>query len=234
VLSHVDVKIDRGQTIALVGPSGAGKSTFTDLLLRFYDPSEGFITIDGRDLRDLEIASYRSLFGVVAQENLLFNDTIASNIIYGRERITRKQMIAAAEAANAAEFIATLPNGYETLVGDRGIRLSGGQRQRIAIARAIVHQPEILILDEATSSLDTVSERQVQAAIDQVVQGRTSVIIAHRLSTVLHAEKIIVLENGQILDEGRHAELYERCALYKRLCDLQFHIDEAPLAQAES
>jgi subfamily B ATP-binding cassette protein MsbA len=234
VLSHVDVKIDRGQTIALVGPSGAGKSTFTDLLLRFYDPSEGFITIDGRDLRDLEIASYRSLFGVVAQENLLFNDTIASNIIYGRARITRKQMIAAAEAANAAEFIATLPNGYETLVGDRGIRLSGGQRQRIAIARAIVHQPEILILDEATSSLDTVSERQVQAAIDQVVQGRTSVIIAHRLSTVLHAEKIIVLENGQILDEGRHAELYERCALYKRLCDLQFHIDEAPLAQAES
>jgi ABC-type multidrug transport system fused ATPase/permease subunit len=143
-------------------------------------------------------------------------------------------MIAATEAANAAEFIGALPNGYETLVGDRGIRLSGGQRQRIAIARAIVHQPEILILDEATSSLDTESERQVQAAIDQVVQGRTSVIIAHRLSTVLHAQKIIVLENGRILDEGGHAELYERCSLYKRLCDLQFHIDEAPKAQAAS
>jgi subfamily B ATP-binding cassette protein MsbA len=234
VLSHVDVEIDRGQTVALVGPSGAGKSTFTDLLMRFYDPSEGLITIDGRDLCNLEIASYRSLFGVVAQENLLFNDTIASNIIYGREGITREQMIAAAEAANASEFIGSLPNAYETLVGDRGIRLSGGQRQRIAIARAIVHQPEILILDEATSSLDTESERQVQAAIDQVVQGRTSVIIAHRLSTVLHAEKIIVLENGRILDEGRHTELYERCTLYKRLCDLQFHIDEAPLARVAS
>jgi ABC-type multidrug transport system fused ATPase/permease subunit len=234
VLSHVDVEIDRGQTVALVGPSGAGKSTFTDLLMRFYDPSEGLITIDGRDLCNLEIASYRSLFGVVAQENLLFNDTIASNIIYGREGITREQMIAAAEAANASEFIGSLPNAYETLVGDRGIRLSGGQRQRIAIARAIVHQPEILILDEATSSLDTESERQVQAAIDQVVQGRTSVIIAHRLSTVLHAEKIIVLENGRILDEGRHTELYERCTLYKRLCDLQFHIDETPLARVAS
>lgn len=234
VLGHVDVEIDRGRTVALVGPSGAGKSTFTDLLLRFYDPSEGSITIDGKDLRDLQIAPYRSLFGVVAQENLLFNDTIASNIIYGREGISREQMVAAAEAANAAEFIENLPQGYDTFVGDRGIRLSGGQRQRIAIARAIVHQPEILIMDEATSSLDTESERQVQAAIDKVVQGRTSLIIAHRLSTVLHADRIIVLENGRILDQGKHAALYERCTLYRRLCDLQFHMGEAPLAQVAS
>ena len=233
VLSEVNIEIHRGQTIALVGPSGAGKSTFTDLLLRFYDPSEGTVRIDGQDLRELQIAAYRSLFGVVAQENLLFNDTIANNIIYGREGISREQMQAAATAANAKEFIENLPNGYETLVGDRGIRLSGGQRQRIAIARAIVHQPEILILDEATSSLDTESERQVQAAIDRVVQGRTSIVIAHRLSTVLHADKIIVLDAGQVLDQGQHSELYARCTLYKRLCDLQFHMDEVPSAQVE-
>jgi len=231
VLSHINIEIGRGQTIALVGPSGAGKSTFTDLLLRFYDPSEGSITIDGHDLRNLQIANYRSLFGVVAQENLLFNETIASNISYGREGISREQMATAAEAANAAEFIEALPNSYETLVGDRGIRLSGGQRQRIAIARAIVHRPEILILDEATSSLDTESERLVQAAIDRVVQGRTSVVIAHRLSTVLHADRIIVLENGHVLDNGQHNELYARCALYRRLCDLQFKMDEEPLVR---
>jgi len=231
VLSEVNIEIHRGQTIALVGPSGAGKSTFTDLLLRFYDPSEGTVSIDGQDLRELQIASYRSLFGVVAQENLLFNETIANNIVYGREGISRGQMQAAAVAANAKEFIENLPSGYETLVGDRGIRLSGGQRQRIAIARAIAHQPEILIMDEATSSLDTESERQVQAAIDRVVQGRTSIVIAHRLSTVLHADKIIVLDAGQVLDQGQHSELYARCTLYKRLCDLQFHMDEVPSTQ---
>ncbi|MEX1248253.1 MAG: ABC transporter ATP-binding protein [Anaerolineales bacterium] len=225
VLSGVNVEIQQGQTVALVGPSGAGKSTFTDLLLRFYDPTAGAISIDGQDLRDLRVDAYRGLFGVVAQENLLFNETIANNIAYGREGISREQIKAAAEVANAAEFIEATPLGYETLVGDRGIRLSGGQRQRIAIARAIVHQPEILILDEATSSLDTESERLVQAAIDRVIQGRTSVVVAHRLSTVIHADKIIVMQGGVVLDLGRHDELFTRNELYKRLCELQFQID---------
>ncbi|MDO8311306.1 MAG: ABC transporter ATP-binding protein, partial [Sideroxyarcus sp.] len=182
VLSEVDIEIGRGQTVALVGPSGAGKSTFTDLLLRFYDPTGGVITIDGKDLRDIQTESYRRLFGVVAQESLLFNETLTNNIAYGRDGISQAQIEAAAEVANAAEFIEAMPKGYQTFVGDRGIRLSGGQRQRIAIARAVVHQPEILILDEATSSLDTESERLGQTAIDNVVQGRTSVVIAHRLS----------------------------------------------------
>jgi subfamily B ATP-binding cassette protein MsbA len=167
----------------------------------------------------------------VAQENLLFNETIANNIAYGREGIPLTAIKEAAETANAAEFIEAMAEGYDTFVGDRGIRLSGGQRQRIAIARAIVHEPQILILDEATSSLDTESERLVQAAMDRVIQGRTSVIIAHRLSTVIHADKIVVLQNGQILDQGRHDELFGRCDLYQRLCELQFQFDESRLAK---
>lgn len=225
VLDGVGIEIERGKTVALVGPSGAGKSTFTDLLLRFYDPTGGEVFIDGKNIRRLQIDSYRRLFGVVGQENLLFNETIANNIAYGRDGLSREQIIAAAQIANAAEFIETMPLGYETLVGDRGIRLSGGQRQRIAIARAVVHQPEILILDEATSSLDTEAERLVQTAIDKVVLGRTAVVIAHRLSTVIHADKIVVLENGRVLDQGRHQELFERCDLYRRLCQLQFRTD---------
>jgi len=226
VLREMDVEIARGQTVALVGPSGAGKSTFTDLLLRFYDPTNGEIGIDGQDIRDFDVESYRRLFGVVAQENLLFNDTVANNITYGRNGIEREEIMAAAEVASAAEFIRAMPKGYDTMVGDRGIRLSGGQRQRIAIARAIVHQPEVLIMDEATSSLDTESERLVQAAIDRVIEGRTAVVIAHRLSTVIHADKIIVLEEGRVLDVGKHPELFERCDLYRRLCELQFQMNE--------
>lgn len=231
VLKQINIEIERGQTVALVGPSGAGKSTLTDLLLRFYDPTTGTVSIDGQDLRETQIDSYRRLFGVVAQENLLFNETIANNIAYGREGIPLTAIKEAAEVANAAEFIETMAEGYDTFVGDRGIRLSGGQRQRIAIARAIVHEPQILILDEATSSLDTESERLVQAAMDRVIQGRTSVIIAHRLSTVIHADKIVVLQNGQILDQGRHDELFGRCDLYRRLCELQFQFDESKIAK---
>jgi ABC-type multidrug transport system fused ATPase/permease subunit len=182
-------------------------------------------------LRQTSIESYRRLFGVVAQENLLFNETLANNIAYGREGITLAAIKEAAEVANAAEFIETMVKGYETFVGDRGIRLSGGQRQRIAIARAIVHEPEILILDEATSSLDTESERLVQAAMDRVIQGRTSVIIAHRLSTVIHADKIIVLQDGKVLDQGRHNELFDRCELYKRLCEMQFQFNDGRTAK---
>lgn len=222
VLRDVSLTIERGKMLALVGPSGAGKSTLTDLLLRFYDPTAGTLNIDGVDLREIHIEPYRRLFGVVAQENLLFNASIAENIAYGRKEVSVEQIKAAAEVANAAEFIEQLPKGYETLVGDRGIRLSGGQRQRVAIARAIVHRPEILILDEATSSLDTESERLVQAAIDRVIRETTAIVVAHRLSTVLHADKIVVLENGRVLDQGKHEELFERCALYKRLCQLQF------------
>ncbi len=231
VLKQINIEIERGQTVALVGPSGAGKSTLTDLLLRFYDPTTGTVSIDGQDLRETQIESYRRLFGVVAQENLLFNETIANNIAYGREGIPLTAIKEAAEVANAAEFIETMTEGYDTFVGDRGIRLSGGQRQRIAIARAIVHEPQILILDEATSSLDTESERLVQAAMDRVIQGRTSVIIAHRLSTVIHADKIVVLQNGQILDQGRHDELFGRCDLYRRLCELQFQFNDSKLAK---
>jgi subfamily B ATP-binding cassette protein MsbA len=225
VLRNVTIEIKRGETVALVGPSGGGKSTLTDLLLRFYDPSSGNIFIDGTNIRDLQTDSYRRLFGVVTQETLLFNDTVAKNIAYGRNGITKEQIESAAEVANATEFIAEMPDGYQTLVGDRGIRISGGQRQRIAIARAVVHQPEILIMDEATSSLDTESERLVQNAIDRVIQGRTSVVIAHRLSTVINADKIIILQDGRVLDQGRHAELLQRCDLYKRLCELQFQMN---------
>ncbi|KAA3646406.1 MAG: ABC transporter ATP-binding protein [Chloroflexi bacterium] len=225
VLQNVNVEIKRGQVVALVGPSGAGKSTMTDLLMRFYDPTEGKITLDGINLKELDVKSYRSLFGVVAQENLLFNAPIEDNITYGRDGITQENIREAALVANADEFIRELPKGYETLVGDRGIRVSGGQRQRIAIARAIVHRPPILILDEATSALDTESERQVQAAIDRVIEDTTAIVIAHRLSTVIHADKIVVLEAGKVVDQGKHEELLGRCALYQHLVELQFHLN---------
>lgn len=224
VLSDLNIEIKSGQMVALVGPSGAGKSTLTDLLMRFYDPTRGSISIDGVNLRDLKIEEYRRLFGVVAQENLLFNATIYENIAYGRDNISTDQSHKAARIANAFEFIEQMQKGFETIVGDRGIRLSGGQRQRIAIARAVVHNPKILILDEATSSLDTQSERLVQDAIDHVIQETTAIVVAHRLSTVMHADKIIVFENGKVLDQGKHDELFDRSPLYKKLCELQFNL----------
>ncbi len=234
VLQNIDFEIRRGGTTALVGPSGSGKSTITDLLLRFYDPNSGFILFDGQNIREFELDSYRRLFGVVAQDSILFNATVAENIAYADTQVGRKDVEAASKIANAEEFILELPEGYDTYVGDRGVRLSGGQRQRIAIARAIVRNPEILILDEATSSLDTDSERKVQAAIDRVVNTTTAVVIAHRLSTIENADTIIVLDKGQIIDIGKHEELMLRCNLYARLARLQFGLKEDDEIKIES
>jgi subfamily B ATP-binding cassette protein MsbA len=222
VLSGVSLEIRRGEMVALVGPSGAGKSTLADLLLRLYDPVAGRIAMDGRDIRAFEQASYRRLFGVVSQEALLFNATIRENIAYGRDTVTDDDVVQAAKAANAHEFITGFPDGYDTLVGDRGVRLSGGQRQRVAIARAIVARPAILILDEATSALDSESERLVQQAIERVTHGTTSIVIAHRLSTVLHADKIVVIDGGGVEAIGRHADLLGTSDTYNRLYRLQF------------
>ncbi|OLB07577.1 MAG: hypothetical protein AUH14_03210 [Candidatus Rokubacteria bacterium 13_2_20CM_69_15_1] len=227
VLSGVSFAIAKGDVVALVGPSGAGKSTLADLLLRLYDPVLGAITIDGRDLRTLQQASYRRLFGVVSQEALLFNATIRENIAYGRDGVSDADVVRAAQIANAHDFITELPEGYSTVVGDRGIRLSGGQRQRVAIARAIVGKPQILILDEATSSLDSESERLVQLAIDRVIQGTTSIVIAHRLSTVMRADKIVVVNRGTVEAVGTHAELLTTNESYARLYRLQFAEVEA-------
>ena len=222
VLEHVTFDVKKGEVVALVGPSGAGKSTLADLLLRFYDPVAGVITIDGRDLRTLRQESYRRLFGVVSQEALLFNATIRENIAYGREGVADAEIERAARIANADGFIGELPERYDTVVGDRGIRLSAGQRQRVAIARAILRRPAILVLDEATSALDSESERLVQQAIDRVIRDATSVVIAHRLSTVLHADRIVVLNDKRVEAVGRHADLLDRSETYTRLYRLQF------------
>jgi subfamily B ATP-binding cassette protein MsbA len=222
VLDHVSVEIGKGECVALVGPSGVGKSTLADLLLRLYDPVAGRITIDGRDVRTLQQERYRRLFGVVSQEALLFNATIRENIAYGREGLSEAEIVRAARIANAHEFVMELPDGYDAVVGDRGVRLSGGQRQRVAIARAVAGRPAILILDEATSSLDSESERLVQQAIDRVTRGTTSIVIAHRLSTVLHADRIVVLGRGGVEAIGRHPELLATSETYGRLYRLQF------------
>jgi len=227
VLSGVSLEIEKGEVVAFVGPSGAGKSTLADLVLRLYDPLEGSISIDGRDLRTLRQAPYRRLFGVVSQEALLFNATIRENIAYGRDEVSEEDIVRAALIANAHDFIVTLPDGYDTAVGDRGTRLSGGQRQRVAIARAIVANPPILILDEATSSLDSESERLVHRAIDRVIQGTTSIVIAHRLSTVMRADKIVVVNRGSVEATGRHAELLATNETYARFYRLQFTQSES-------
>ncbi len=227
VLHHVSFEIRKGEMVALVGPSGVGKSTLADLILRLYDRIEGSITIDGHDLRTLRQESYHRLFGVVSQEALLFNATIRENIAYGRTGIAEADLIRAATIANAHTFIIEFTDGYDTVAGDRGIRLSSGQRQRIAIARAIVGRPAVLILDEATSSLDTESERLVQQAIDRVIRGTTSIVIAHRLSTVLHADKIVVMSQGRVEAVGRHPDLLTTSETYSRLYRLQFSEAEA-------
>lgn len=222
VLKNVNLNIQRGQMVALVGQSGAGKSTITDLILRFYDPQEGRITVDGVDLRSLDLPTYRRMIGVVSQDSILFNASVAENIAYPEKALDMARVRQAARVANAREFIERLVNGYDALVGDRGVLLSGGQKQRITIARAVYHNPRILILDEATSALDTEAERQVQQAIDNIIKDTTAVVIAHRLSTVIHADNIVVMDEGRIVDQGKHAELYERCKEYKHFCDLQF------------
>ena len=226
-LDDVSFDIERAQIMGLIGPNGAGKTTVFNCITRIYHPNSGSITIDGRDLRTLKQAAYRRLFGVVSQEALLFNATVRDNVAYGRERATDAEIVRAARIANAHEFIVEFPDGYDTVVGDRGIRLSGGQRQRVAIGRGILRDPPVLILDEATSSLDSESERLVQQAIDRVIQGTTSIVIAHRLSTVLHADKIVVLNRGTVEAIGRHAELLATNETYARLYRLQFSEVEA-------
>ena len=222
VLRGIDLEIRRGEIVALVGPSGAGKSTLVDLLPRFYDPTAGRILLDGMDLRELSLKDLRGLLGVVMQETLLFHDTVRNNIAYANPEAPDSALEAAAHAANALDFIRALPEGFDTVLGERGLRLSGGERQRIAIARAVLKDPPILILDEATSSLDNTSERLVQEALYRLMHDRTTIVIAHRLSTVRHADRIVVLAGGEIVEEGAHAELLARRGLYKQLYDLQF------------
>ena len=222
VLNNINFKINKGEIFALVGPSGAGKSTLVDLIPRFYDTLSGSIKIDGKDIKDLELKSLRSLMGIVTQETFLFDDTVKANISYGVENISDDEIKDASKAANAHEFIKKLPDGYNTIIGERGVSLSGGQKQRIAIARAIVKNPPILILDEATSSLDSESEKYVQSAIENLMSERTVFVIAHRLSTVHNANKILVLENGQIVQEGKHDDLINVDGLYKQLHKMQF------------
>ncbi len=221
ILNDINVDIPAGSVLALVGETGSGKSTMANILARFYDPTDGKVLIDGIDLKEMEISSLRRLVGVVSQQTILFNDTIAYNISYGTKGATQKEIEAAAKMANAHEFIASDPDGYERVVGEKGFVLSGGERQRIAIARAILKNPPILILDEATSALDTVTERLVQDAINKVMEGRTVFAIAHRLSTVKHADQILLLDGGNVVERGTHDELIAKDAHYKKLCDMQ-------------
>ncbi len=222
VLSEITLEAARGELVAIVGPSGAGKTTLVNLLPRFYDPTSGRVLMDGVDVRTVTLASLRAQIGIVTQETFLFHDTVRANIAFGAPEAGEAAIIAAAKAANAHDFISRLSHGYDTVIGERGVKLSGGERQRLAIARAILRNPTILILDEATSQLDTASERLVQEALERLTEGRTAFVIAHRLSTVRRAHRILVLEGGRIIEQGRHEALIQRGGLYHRLCELQF------------
>ncbi|MBT6050454.1 MAG: ABC transporter ATP-binding protein, partial [Candidatus Scalindua sp.] len=226
VLSDINIKALPGQMIAFVGPSGSGKTTLTNLIPRFYDPNKGDIIIDGNNIKDVKLRSLRKQMAIVLQETFLFNDTLKVNIAYARPDASDEEIEEAAKAANAHEFIVELTNGYDSLIGERGVKLSGGQKQRIAIARAILANPRILILDEATSSVDTETEQLIQNAIYRLVKNRTTFVIAHRLSTILHANLIVVLENGRIVETGQHQELLANGGLYKRLFEMQFNAPE--------
>ncbi|MBL7806693.1 MAG: ATP-binding cassette domain-containing protein, partial [Saprospiraceae bacterium] len=213
--------IPKGKIVALVGASGAGKSTMADLLPRFYDPGSGEILIDGKDLRQLQLQDLRALMGIVSQEAILFNETVRNNIAFSNTEATDDMVLAAAKAANAHEFISNLPDGYDTNIGDRGSKLSGGQRQRLTIARALLKNPPILILDEATSALDSESEKLVQAALEKLLENRTALVIAHRLSTVQNADEIVVMDAGRIVERGTHDSLMKEGKIYRKLVELQ-------------
>ncbi len=229
VLSDISFRVPRGSVVALVGPSGAGKTTLLDLLARFYEVSEGSIAMDGTDIRDFPLRGLRGALGIVSQETVLFHDTVRANIAYGSRHASQEEIERAAKAAYAHDFVTQLPQGYDTVVGERGTELSGGQRQRLAIARAILRDPPILVFDEATSALDTEAERIVQQAIERLLEGRTVFVIAHRLSTVQRADQILVLEEGRIEEEGTHQDLLEKGGLYRRLYELQFAEGPPPL-----
>ena len=234
ILRGVNLEVKAGEVLAVVGSSGAGKSTLVHLIPRFFDVTAGRLLIDDRDVRDTTLASLRSQIGVVTQETVLFNDSLRNNIAYGQPSVSQKAVEAAAKAALAHDFIMELPAGYETMIGERGVRLSGGERQRIAIARALLKNAPILILDEATSALDSESEALVQSALQNLMTGRTVVVIAHRLSTVRRADRIVVLENGTITDVGAHEELMKKLGTYRRLYDLQFVELDPPKLVASS
>ncbi|MCC8408376.1 ABC transporter ATP-binding protein/permease [Mucilaginibacter sp. UR6-1] len=221
VLKNINLIVPKGKTVALVGPSGGGKSTLMDLLPRFIEPKEGAVLIDNKDIKHITSDSLRAMMGIVNQESILFNDTIFNNIAFGKTGITQEQVEAAARIANAHNFIMDTDNGYQTNIGDRGVKLSGGQRQRISIARAVLNNPPIMLLDEATSALDTESEKLVQDALNNLMKNRTSLIIAHRLSTIQNADIIVVLEEGRIVEQGNHVELMEHNGLYRKLIDMQ-------------
>jgi ATP-binding cassette subfamily B protein/subfamily B ATP-binding cassette protein MsbA len=229
VLEGIDLEVRPGEMIALVGPSGAGKTTFCNLIARFYDPTEGEIRLDGIDLRKITLESYRRLLGIVEQDTFLFDGTISQNIAYGRRHASREQIIQAARLAHADEFIQKVEGGYDALIGERGVKLSGGQRQRITIARAILADPKILILDEATSNLDTESERLIQASLYNLMAGRTSFVIAHRLSTIAHADRILVVEHGRIVEQGRHEELMDASGRYRAMVEMQTNPPASPM-----
>lgn len=221
-LKDINLTIKKGQVVALVGPSGAGKTTLFELLQRFYDPQQGQVKFNGENIANIALEQLRQSMGLVAQQPVLFSSNVYDNISYGKPEATQEQVIDAAKRAHAHEFIEQLPQGYQSFLGEQGVRLSGGQKQRIALARAILKDPDILLLDEATSALDAQSEHHVQAALNELMTGRTTLIIAHRLSTVLHADKIVVMDQGKIVDSGTHQSLLESSVLYQRLCELQF------------
>ncbi len=223
-LADVNLDVLPGETVALVGYSGAGKSTFTDLLLGFWHAQEGRILVDDVDVREYDLKNIRSHIGVVSQEIILFDDSVRNNILFGKPDASDEEIIAAAKAAYAHEFVADMPNGYDTQIGERGVKLSGGQKQRISLARAIIKNPRILILDEATSSLDTDSETKIQKALESILPGRTTIVIAHRLSTIKKADRIVVMDRGRITQQGRHAELSAMSGIYKELYDMQFGV----------
>jgi subfamily B ATP-binding cassette protein MsbA len=233
VLKGINLQVKTGEVLALVGPSGGGKSTLVNLIPRFFDVNSGSLTVDGTDIRDVSLKSLRNQIGMVTQQTILFNDTVRNNIAYGSPEASYDQIKEAARAAHALNFIQQLPKGFETIIGESGARLSGGERQRLSIARAILKNAPILILDEATSSLDTESEREVQQAIENLVQSRTTFVIAHRLSTIRNADRIIVIQGGKIVEEGTHETLLPLGGVYKMLYDMQFQDDAMELKSTE-